>query len=161
MKKLSRGALIVLEGLDGSGKTTLAKLLAQRMEVAGYPVVLTKEPGATTFGSEIRKILNFAEFPIVPRAELFLYAADRAQHIAEIVKPALVTSKLVISDRMADSTRAYQGFGRNLDKDMIESIINLALDGVKPDLIFYCVVDVDTAQKRSAKRAKLSRFERE
>ena len=116
MECLSGGFLIALEGIDGSGKSTLASNLGRLLQENGIPVLLTKEPGGTLLGVEVRRIVQRSPHAISPIAEAFLFAADRAQHIAQVIKPALADGQVVISDRMADSTRAYAGlwpwFGR-------------------------------------------------
>lgn len=160
MKRLKRGVLIAIEGIDGSGKTTLARNLAAAMADCDIPVILTKEPGSTPLGAHIRQILETST--VNPVTETLLFAADRAQHTAEIVKPALESGKLIISDRMADSTRAYQGYGRGIDKQMIEQVTQWALNGIKPDLIFYLAIDVETAHQRiRARNQPLAPFEKQ
>lgn len=162
IKRLHRGVLVALEGIDGSGKTTLARALADKLKERGMPVVLTKEPGATSLGIKIRELVQHEKQAISPVAESFLFAADRAQHIAHLVKPALASGSIVISDRMADSTRAYQGFARGVNRPFLEAIIAGALDGVAPDIVFYCALDLDTALQRLAqRRQEASRFEKE
>ncbi len=162
MECLSGGFLIALEGIDGSGKSTLASNLGRLLQENGIPVLLTKEPGGTPLGVEVRRIVQGSPHAISPIAEAFLFAADRAQHIAQVIKPALANGQVVISDRMADSTRAYQGFGRGLDASFLELVIAGALDGVVPDLVLYLALDSKTALGRLASRSlRLSRFEKE
>lgn len=162
MKNLKRGVLITFEGIDGSGKTTLAGNLSTLFEQEGLNVMLTKEPGGTPLGADIRNIVQYQTTGLNSLTELFLFAADRAQHIAEKVKPALIDKKLVFSDRMADSTRAYQGYGRGIDQAFLETIINRAVQGVKPDIVFYLALDIDTAWKRLMQRPEsLTRFEKQ
>lgn len=160
MITLRRGVLITFEGIDGSGKTTLAKELSKKLQAAGLDLILTKEPGATSVGTDIRSLVQHQASKLHRLAELFLFAADRAQHVAEVVKPALQSKKLVLSDRMADSSRAYQGFGRRIDKDFLESVIDKALQGIKPDIVFYLMLDTQKAWQRILNRKeKLTRFE--
>jgi dTMP kinase len=147
----SRGILIVFEGIDGSGKTTLATLLANALSKKGLPVILTKQPGATALGKCIRSLLHEQTAPLYPVAEFLLFAADRAQHIHEIVKPALQQRQIVISDRMADSSYAYQGYGRNLDLDKIQHVNSWALQGISPNIIFYLRITAQEAFKRIEK----------
>jgi dTMP kinase len=154
MRSLQRGILIALEGIDGSGKTTLAHRLALRFENDQLPVILTKEPGATELGKDIRVLVQSKDYSISPEAEAFLFAADRAQHIAQVVKPALANNYLVISDRMADSSRAYQGFGRGVDRDLLEAMIAGALQGITPDLVVYLALDAQNALARVRARQK-------
>ncbi len=160
MITLDRGVLITFEGIDGSGKSTLSKLLTQKLQEAGFEPLLTKEPGGTSVGSDIRNLVQHQASKLNPLAELFLFAADRAQHVAEVVKPALHEKRLVLSDRMADSSRAYQGFGRRVDRNFLESVIDKAVQGIKPDVVFYLVLDPEKAWERIiARKEKLTRFE--
>lgn len=162
MKRLQHGILIALEGFDGSGKSTLAKNLCARLQAEGLPVLLTYEPGDTPVGTEIRKILQDNRKTMVPKTEFLLYSADRAQHIADVVRPALERGMIVISDRMADSSRAYQGYGRGLDLKEIEAVTAWAMNGIKPDLTFYLALDVQTALERIyARKEELTRIESE
>jgi dTMP kinase len=161
MQSLSRGYLISFEGIDGSGKTTAAQQVAAMLESQNIPTVFTKEPGGTKFGLLMRSFLQ--EQPIAPsdRAEFLLFAADRAQHMQEVVLPALREKKLVISDRMADSSLAYQGFGLGLDLESLRAINSWAMQHVEPDLTFYIRVDYETAVERLQNRgAALTAFEK-
>lgn len=160
--KLSRGFLVSLEGIDGAGKTTLAKALCNELMERGYQVVLTKEPGSTAIGKSIRALVQDPLTAKAPETEFLLFAADRAQHIQEVVRPALEAGKIVIADRMADSSLAYQGYGRGLDKTMIQSINAWVMHDIKPDLILYVKIDPITAQERIALRQeKKAYFEQE
>lgn len=159
---LKKGILISVEGIDGSGKSTLAKHLAAHLEAQGLPVITTKEPGGTELGIRLRKLLQEKTVPIDPIAEYLLFAADRAQHFNEIIMPALQQNKLVISDRMADSSLAYQGYGRGLNKEHIASINTWAMHGVQPDVTIFCDVSIATAMDRLKKRnLALTSFEKE
>ncbi|HEY9716952.1 MAG TPA: dTMP kinase, partial [Trichormus sp.] len=111
MGNIERGTFITLEGPEGAGKTTQLKLLSKQLDIAGIAHVLTRDPGGTPLGRQIRRILLNPENPVQPMAELLLYQADRAQHVAEIIEPELKAGKLVICDRYVDSTMAYQGYG--------------------------------------------------
>src|SRR3990172_1551765 len=122
-----RGLLITLEGIDGSGKSTLANAIVTALTTLGKHVVLTKEPGGTALRTELRAILQTQKNPVCDKAEFLLFAADRSQHFKELIVPALEQGQIVISDRMADSSLAYQGFGRGLDKEMISSINRWAM----------------------------------
>ena len=158
---LSRGMLITIEGIDGSGKSTAAKALAQALE-KHYEVVLTKEPGSTAIGQTLRSFLQTRTDYVYPLTEYLLFAADRAQHIYEKVKPALSDRKIVISDRMADSSVAYQGYGRGLDISMIQAVNEWAMQEIKPDLTIYLKIDYKTARERLNKRnEQQTAFERE
>jgi len=128
---------ITLEGPDGSGKTTQAHLLAHWLQEEGHPVVLVREPGGTTIGERIREVLHDpAHTGMSPWTEVFLYCAARAQVVAEIIRPALAAGQTVLCDRYADSTLAYQGYGRGLDLDALRRVLYLATGGLTPDLTF-------------------------
>ncbi len=156
------GLLIALEGIDGSGKSTLARLLEQQLSSMQYPVLLTKEPGGTPLGKELRTILQQRNVHACPLAEYLLFAADRAEHFEQLVIPALASGKLVISDRMADSSLVYQGFARGLDIDMIKQVNAWAMQGYRPDVTIFVDVPLQVACARWAERnQELSAFERE
>ena len=157
-----KGFLISIEGIDGSGKTTLASLLYNKLQEQNIDSILTKEPGDTKLGKNLRTILNSDQWTPCDKAEYLLFAADRAQHIEEVVTPALNKGKRVISDRMGDSSVAYQGYGRKLGVPMIESINRWAMNNITPDLIFYIYLDIPTALTRISHRGeKLTSFEQE
>lgn len=151
---LTKGILITIEGIDGCGKSSAARVLANALTGFNRPteVLLTKEPGATELGKHLRTLLHQRTFDISPRAEFLLFAADRAQHIQQVVLPALNAGKIVISDRMADSSRAYQGFGRELGDEWIKLINGWAMQGITPDLTLYLKTDYATASARLQKR---------
>jgi len=128
-----RGLFITLEGGEGSGKSTLAGALASRLEERGYAVCLTREPGGTELGLAVQRLLERDRAP-APLAELLLFTADRAQHVHEVIAPALAAGKVVVCDRFSDSTLAYQGFGRGLDIGLIRRLNDEATGGLKPDL---------------------------
>lgn len=140
------GLFITLEGIDGCGKTTQAGLLAEGLREAGHSVCLTREPGGTEAGEEIRALLLSPDRTIPPGAELFLYLADRSIHIAEVVRPALGEGRIVVCERHTDSTLAYQGYGRGLDVALLRQLNVLATGGIAPDLTI--VLDLDPAQAR-------------
>jgi dTMP kinase len=151
---MSRGLFITFEGVDGCGKSTQAVKLFERLRAEGREVILTREPGGTNVGVEIRRLLLDARAhePLADRAEALLFAADRAQHVATRIRPALERGGIVICDRFADSTRAYQGHGRLADLSVIESLIALATDGLSPDLTLLFDLPVAEAQARLARR---------
>ena len=126
---------ISFEGIDKSGKTTQAKLLADFLLEKNYPVVLTKEPGGTLPGEKIKGIILKESF-ITPLCELFLYLADRAQHVEKVIKPALKKGKIIISDRYADASLAYQGYGRGIPIEFIKKLNLEATGGIEPDITF-------------------------
>ena len=129
---------ITFEGPDGSGKTTQAHLLAERLREQRYEVVLTREPGGSDIGDQIRAVLHdLRNTAMDARTEILLYSASRAQHVAQLIRPALAAGKIVISDRYADSTLAYQGYGRGLDLETLRTVTAFATDGLVPDLTLY------------------------
>jgi len=144
------GFFISIEGIDKSGKSTQAELLVDHLQKNGYEVVFTFEPGATEFGQKLRYLaLNWnPKDGIDDRAEMFLFAADRAQHVSRVIRPALDADKVVISDRFFDSTLAYQGYGRALDLDDLLMVQALATGGLKPNLTVWVDVDLQTARDR-------------
>ena len=147
MKKLNNGLLIVIEGIDGSGKTSLAKGIKEELKNQ-HQIVLTKEPGGTLLGKMLRKILQEQDVPVCPKAEFLLFAADRAQHFKTLVLPELEYGKIVISDRMGDSSVCYQGYGRGLDINEIKQVNKWATNNRKPDLTLFVDIDVKEAFKR-------------
>lgn len=144
------GFFISFEGIDKSGKSTQAELLKDHLQKSGHDVVFTFEPGATALGKELRHLaLEWEdEEGVDDRAEMFLFAADRAQHVSKLIQPSLDAGKVVISDRYLDSTLAYQGYGRNLDLDDLRMIQTMATRGLKPDLTVWIDVDLQTARSR-------------
>lgn len=145
-----KGIFITLEGIDGCGKTTQARLLAKRLKQAGRRVLLTREPGGTRLGKRLRQILLHSESRISPEAELFLYLADRAQHVQEVIFPALHRGKIVISERFSDSTLAYQGAGRGLSRARVKALNQIAAAGLKPNLTILLDIPVRAAKERKA-----------
>jgi dTMP kinase len=132
------GLFITFEGPDGSGKTTQLQLLVRWLHEWEREVVLTREPGGTAIGEQIRTVLHDPDNKAMDaRTEILLYAADRAQHVAQMIRPALANDKIVISDRYVDSTLAYQGYGREMDLARLRTITDFATGGLKPDLTFY------------------------
>lgn len=132
---------ITLEGGEGAGKTTLAQQLKILAEAAGYEVCLTRQPGGTGLGQAIRRLLlDGAE--MAPTTELLLYAADRAEHVAQVIRPALAAGQIVLCDRYTDSTVAYQGYGRGLDLVLIQHLNHVATGGLLPDCTLWLDVPV-------------------
>jgi dTMP kinase len=153
------GLLITFEGIEGSGKSTQVTLVQEFLEGAGYPCLVTREPGGTGLGKGIRRlVLDDIELALDPLCELFMIEADRAQHVAEVLLPALERRRVVVCDRFADATVAYQGFGRGLDLDLIRTVNGWATRGLVPDLTI--VLDVPVALGISRIRGR-DRFERE
>jgi dTMP kinase len=153
-----RGRFIVLEGGEGSGKSTQAARLAARLRETSADVVTTFEPGATARGAALRALLLDDAAPMDPRAELLLMAADRAQHVHEVVRPALDAGKVVVSDRFAPSTLVYQGVGRGLGVDAVRAVSDFATGGLVPDLVV--VLDVDDAVAAQRRPVAGDRMER-
>lgn len=148
---MAHGFFITFEGIEHCGKTTQARALVSHLESDGYEVVLTREPGGTSLGHSIRELLLHQTSSHVDTvAELLLFAADRAQHVNSLIRPALDAGKVVISDRFFDSTRAYQGYGRKIPMDLINRAILLATGGLTPDLSILIDIDVATSRSRSA-----------
>ena len=145
------GLFITLEGGDGAGKTTQSELLAGWLEERGREVVRTREPGGTTLGVELRKLLLHGD-AVDPRAEALLYAADRAQHVATIVRPALERDAVVVQDRYIDSSLAYQGAGRVLDVDDVRRISEWATEGLQPQLTVLLDISPEAAAERRVSR---------
>ena len=143
---------ITLEGPEGSGKTTQARLLARWLEEQGHRIVLTREPGGTPIGDQIRDVLHDSRnTEMAARTEILLYSASRAQHTAEKIRPALAAGRIVVSDRFADSTYAYQGYGRGLDLEMLRTITRIATGGLQPDLTIY--IDITPEEGLHRRRA--------
>ncbi len=146
---------ITFEGIEGSGKTTQIELLIPVLQAGGLECVFTREPGATEIGRKVRKILlDAAHTAILPLTELLLYEADRAQHIHEVIRPALAANKMVVSDRFADATTVYQGYARGFDLQLIQEIHRIVLGGLKPDLTLILDLPVELGLKRAWKRIR-------
>src|SRR5438105_2920013 len=146
------GLFITFEGIDGCGKSTQLRLLASELRVRGLQVVTTREPGGTTLGQRLRAALLDAQEQVDPLAELLVFAADRAQHVRRHLRPALETNHVVLSDRYADSTMAFQGAGRGFDQKLISEIIQLATGGLKPDLTLLFDLPVAECVARTRRR---------
>jgi dTMP kinase len=155
------GLFITLEGGDGSGKSTQSALLAAWLESQGRTVVLTREPGGTDLGLELRDIVLHRRGHIAPRAEALLYAADRAHHIATKVRPALDRGEIVLQDRYLDSSVAYQGAGRVLNAIQVRDLSLWATEGLLPDLTILLDLDEVLGRDRLKERTKYDRLEEE
>jgi dTMP kinase len=155
---LAEGFFITFEGIEGSGKTTQIRLLADYLQNKGYEVLVSREPGGTPLGEKIRNLLLDPQYDFMDyRTEILLYAADRAQHVKEKIKPALGKGKIVISDRFADSNLAYQAAGRGLDYEMVYQINDWVIDSTWPDLTF--ILDIDIKEGLNRARAQSSEAE--
>jgi len=146
------GAFITFEGIDGSGKSTQVRMLASVLRLRGMDVVQTREPGGTPLGARLREALLDAQEQVDPLAELLLYAADRAQHVRALLNPALAAGRVVLSDRYADATVAYQGAGRGFEPSLVAQVIALATGGLKPDLTLLFDLSVAESVERSRQR---------
>ena len=150
---MTQGYLLSFEGLDGAGKTTQMNLLCRWLEARGIPYIRTREPGGTPLGNEIRTLLlNRPDLSITPLAEALLFQADRAQHFATLVLPALAEGKVVITDRCLDSSIAYQGVARGIGADRVEQLSLLATQGHLPDLTFLLDLDPERVAERTTGR---------
>lgn len=148
-----RGIFITFEGVEGCGKSTQATRLAAHLRERGYAVMLTREPGGTPLGEKIRDILlDLGQSGMLPEAELFLYMASRAEHVALVIEPALEREEIVIADRFGDASVAYQGGGRGLGSALVESLNQVATRGVKPDVTILLDLDPECGLDRLSRR---------
>lgn len=140
---------ITLEGPEGSGKTSQIPALSEFICARGYDVLVTREPGGTDVGDQIRDVLmNLKNISIVPRTEILLFQAARAQHVEEVIRPALAAGKVVICDRFGDSTLAYQGYGHQTDLETLRYLVNYATGGLRPDLTLLLDIPVKAGMQR-------------
>lgn len=157
-----KGIFISFEGIEGSGKTKQSRLLYEYLRKSGYKVILTGEPGGTQIGLKIRDLLLSVENrKMTPVSELLLYNASRAQHIKEVILPALKKGFIVITDRFIDSTKAYQGYGRGIDLKLIEFLEKIVTEDIRPDLTLLLDLDVKIGLKRNRGINKTDRLELE
>src|SRR5712691_5369075 len=147
-----RGTFITFEGIDGSGKSTQLRLLASFLRLQGYKVATTREPGGTPLGNRLRAALLDSQEHVDPLTELLVFAADRAQHVRVLLRPALESGHIVLSDRYADATVAYQGAGRGFSAQLISEIVELATQGLKPDLTLLFDLPVADCAVRTKRR---------
>lgn len=170
-----RGKLIVFEGVEGSGKTSQLQRCSQWLEASGLlekwggsgqktQLIVTREPGGTSLGLGLRKLLlevgsNPTPQVIEDRAELLMYAADRAQHVEQLLKPQIELGAIILCDRYTDSTVAYQGYGRGLDLNLIEQLNHIATGGLESDLTLWLDVDAQLGLKRARQRGSADRME--
>jgi dTMP kinase len=153
---MPRGLFITFEGSEGCGKSTQVQRLATRLEQTGLPFLLTREPGGTALGEQIRHLLQFAPegAAMRPETEVLLFEASRSQLVREVIQPALARGEIVISDRFFDSTTVYQGAARKLDPRAVEQLNAFAVGDCIPDLTFVLDVDVPTARARMMRRGR-------
>jgi dTMP kinase len=146
------GAFITFEGIDGCGKSTQLRLLASELRVRGLEILTTREPGGTTLGQRLRAALLDVDEQVDPLAELLVFAADRAHHVRTLLLPGLETNQIVLSDRYADATVAYQGAGRGFEPELIQDIVQLATGGLMPDLTLLFDLSVAESAVRTRRR---------
>lgn len=159
---MSKGIFITLEGIEGVGKTTHASYIAELLGKSGREIVLTREPGGTGTGEEIRKILlHKQQYALCARSELLLMFAARAQHLQEIIEPALEKGNIVLCDRFTDASYAYQGGGRGIPLLQIQSLEQWVQGSLRPDITLLLDVDVKTGLHRAGVRSDADRFESE
>lgn len=152
---MKRGYFITFEGSEGAGKSIQVEILASHLREEGYSIVVTREPGGTRIGEQIRAITHNQEnVDMESTTEAYLMAAARAQHVAQIIEPAIAAGKIVVCDRYVDSSIAYQGYGRKLGSDVIANLNALAVNGAKPDLTLLLSLPPEVGQKRRSKSAK-------
>src|SRR6185503_12275049 len=154
------GAFITFEGIDGCGKSTQLRMLTSELRARSLEVLNTREPGGTTLGQKLRAALLDVKEQVDPLAELLVFAADRAQHVRTVLRPALAEDKVVISDRYADATAAYQGHGRGFKPELIQQIVQLATDGLTPDLTLLFDLSVSESALRTRRRVAAKRTDR-
>lgn len=147
------GTFITFEGIDGSGKSTQLRLLNNFLRANGWYPLVTREPGGTPVGLRLRAALLDASEEVDPLTELLVFAADRAQHVRRVIRPALASGQIVISDRYADATVAYQGAGRGFAPELIKEIVQLATEGLKPDLTVLFDVGIEESTTRTTRRS--------
>lgn len=156
------GVFISFEGIEGSGKSTQAQMLATALTRAGHDVVMTHEPGGTLISDQIRALLlDPAHTEMDATTELLLYAAARAQHLAQKIRPALTRGAVVICDRFSDSTVAYQGFGRGLSRELLDAVDAVATERLRPHMTILCNLDVRQGLQRNRNANKRDRLELE
>jgi dTMP kinase len=152
---------ITFEGIEGSGKTTHVDLLIDHLRKQGHKVVKTREPGGTPVGEALRSVLLKKDLHVLPLTELLVFLASRAQHVEEVIRPALEEGSIVLCDRFVDASYAYQGYGRGIDLGIIETLNRLVTKGVRPNLTILLDCPVDIGLGRKSADGNLDRFEKE
>src|SRR5580693_2286327 len=160
---MAKGLFITFEGTEGCGKSTQMELLRRQLLASGHRVHPLREPGGTSIGEEIRHTLKHSKdnAAMTPEAELLLMNASRAQLVREIIRPALERGEIILCDRFYDSTTAYQGYGRQLDLKMVQSIVNLAVGDTKPNLTLLLHISQEVSEQRRAVRQSSLEFARD
>src|SRR5437868_8231511 len=160
---MERLPFITFEGSEGCGKSTQVQLLANRLDAAGVPFLITREPGGTAIGESIRELLQFApqSAGMTPETELLLFEASRSQLVREVIKPALESGKCVIADRFFDSTTVYQGVARKLDRKVVRQLNAFAVGDYVPDITFLLDVDLTTTRERMKGPRRPDRMEQQ
>ncbi len=153
--------LITFEGIEGCGKTTQIELLYNYLMGTKRKVIKTREPGGTPFGEILRKVFLHENVEVYPLSELLVFMAMRAQHVEELIRPALNEHKIVLCDRFVDASYAYQGYGRSIDLGIIETLNRFVTKGIRPNLTILLNCSVKEGLKRKAKAASMDRFEKE
>ena len=160
--KASRGRFITIEGVEGVGKSTNISLIQEIVQAHGYDVLVTREPGGTPTGERIRQILlDKEEQSMTAMTELLLMFAARAQHVSQVIEPAMAAGTWVISDRFTDSSYAYQGGGRELGPDLVSTVEELTLGDFRADLTIVLDLDIKTGLERATRETEADRFESE
>jgi len=151
---------ITLEGPEGSGKTSQMSDLAKYLREQGYEVITTREPGGTSIGDQIRSVLtNLENTELMPRTEILLFLAARAQLVEQLIRPALGNGKIVLCDRYGDSTLAYQGYGHQTDLNLLRRLLAFATGGLKPELTLFLDIDVETGLQRKVRADEWNRLD--
>lgn len=161
MERKQKGVLIAFEGSDGAGKSTALGAAAEILKKRGLPIVCTREPGGSATAEKIRALLLDPASSIDPRTEALLYAASRREHLMQTILPAIEEGKIVLSDRFLDSSLAYQGKGRELGMQTIETLNDFALEGFRPDATLFYLLDEQSAKRRRESRGDLNRLDAE
>ncbi|MHB8109306.1 MAG: dTMP kinase [Syntrophorhabdaceae bacterium] len=152
---------ITFEGIEGCGKTTQIELLSGYLTTKGYSVVKTREPGGTQFGEALREVLLRKEMDVRSLSELFVFMAMRAQHVEEVILPAIQNGKVILCDRFADATYAYQGYGRKIDLTTIDALNAMVTKGLRPNLTILLSITAEKGLKRRAASSEMDRIEQE
>lgn len=160
-EKVTKGLFITFEGPEGSGKSTQSRKMLEELSSKGYDCVHTREPGGTSVGKRIREVLlDKDEIKLSSSAELFLFEADRAQHVRNIIRPAMEEKRIVLCDRFNTATFAYQGYGLGVDMDLIKKIDDSATGGLKPDLTILFDIDVEIGISRATAGREADKMEK-